>query len=214
MKSLFAIAMLLWLCAFSASAQQPPPQKSSSGQPQTASQDNSLYRQLVGRVKKGDATVDFVKLRDAFWQWLNDAKNQTKAPNRDAMVEAFKKQDYAKAAELAEVVLDYEFINRGLHLATEDAYRKVGDTAKADYHRDIAQKLMQALLSTGDGKTPETAYRVFSVREEYQIMDYLGYAPGSQALLSINNKPYDLLSGTDKKTGKGVQVYFDISSFF
>jgi len=183
-------------------------------QGQTGKQSAANYTQLVERAKKGDQTVDFVQLREAFVAWTSDAKNQGGAPNREAMVAAFKENNYAKAVELAEVVLDYEFVNRGLHLAAEDAYRKLGDEKKANFHRDIAAKLLKALLNTGDGKSAETAYRVMSVREEYIIMHELGTEVSSQGLWSVNNKAFDVLSGTDPKTGKEIRVYFDISSFF
>ncbi|HVG33547.1 MAG TPA: DUF4919 domain-containing protein [Pyrinomonadaceae bacterium] len=183
-------------------------------QGQTGKQSAANYTQLVERAKKGDQTVDFVQLREAFVAWTSDPKNQSDAPNRDAMVAAFEENNYAKAVELAEVVLDYEFVNRGLHLAAEDAYRKLGNEKKANFHRDIAAKLLKALLNTGDGKSAETAYRVMSVREEYIIMHELGIEVSSQALWSVNNKAFDVLSGTDPKTGKEIRVYFDISSFF
>ena len=181
-------------------------------------QASPLYRQLVERVKKGDTTVDFVQLRQAYADWVRDSKNETDAPDRDAMVKAFEKEDYAKAVTLVEIVLDYEFLHTGLHGAAEDAYRKLGNEAKASFHREVKEKLIQALLNTGDGKTPATAYRVLSVKEEYLIMRQLNYMKDgnfmSQALMSIDGKPYDVLTGIDPKTGQRIEVYFDISHFF
>lgn len=186
-------------------------------QSQAAGQSAPNYTQLVERVKKGDQTVDFVQLREAFLAWASEAKNHGGVPDRAAMVAAFKENNYAKAVELAEIVLDYEFINRGLHLAVEDAYRRLGNEKRADFHRDIAARLLKALLGTGDGKSPETAYRVMSIREEHTIMRELGFQDEnhfySRSLRHINNRPYDVLSGTDKRTGKTVEIYFDIRSF-
>ena len=213
-RSFFA-ALLCLLSFGPAAAQtasntpQSPPKEAQGDKASAAS-----YWQLVERAKGGDATVDFVQMRDAFAAWLCQEK-KTDAPNRDAMVAAFKAQDYAKAAELAEAVLDYEFVNRGLHLAAEDAYRKSGNAAKADFHKDVAEKLLRALLGSGDGKSAETAYRVLSISEEYFIMrQQLGYKVSSQSLVMVKERPYDVLSGTDPKTGKNVSLYFDIGSFF
>ena len=210
------LAPLLCLLSFGFAAAQTPnaspqsvPKEAQGGKAPAAS-----YRQLVERAKGGDASVDFVQMRDAFAAWLCQEK-KTDAPNRDAMVAAFKAQDFAKAAELAEAVLDYEFVNRGLHLATEDAYRKSGNAAKADFHKDVAEKLLRALVTSGDGKSAETAYRVLSISEEYFIMrQHLGYKVSSQSLLMVKDRPYDVLSGTDPKTGNNVSLYFDIGSFF
>ena len=213
MRTLFLVLLLL---SISSVALGQMPEKSDSAPPpaQKTEGDSSEYRQLVERAKRGDAEVDFVRLRDAYVKWQCDEEAKTDAPNREEMVAAFKAKEYAKAVELAEVVLDYEFVNLGLHRAAEDAYRKLDNQTRADFHKTIADKLVAALLASGDGKTAETAYRVLSIREEYFIMNQLGYAVSSQALLMIKERPYDLLSGQDKKTNKDVSIYFDIGSFF
>lgn len=172
------------------------------------------YKELTDRAKKGDSTVDFVQLISAASDWSVSEKEIFRAPNRDAMVEAFKKKDYKRALQLAEIVLDYEFTNRGLHLATTKAYEELGDKAKAGFHRGIADKILAALLTTGDGKSVETAYCVQSINEEYVIMRHFGYKVTSQAYILSDKTGYDLLSGKEEKTGKSVGLYFDISGLF
>lgn len=170
------------------------------------------YVQLVERAKKGDPTVSFKELRRVFAEW--QCQKNTDAPDRQAMVDAFNKKDYAKAVELVEGVLDYEYVQRGLHLAAEDAYRHLGNTTKADEHKAVAEKLLDALLTSGDGKSAKTAFFVLSIREEYFVMSQLGYKPSSQALVSEGDRMFDVLSGTDTKTGNQVSLYFDITNFF
>jgi uncharacterized protein DUF4919 len=208
--------LLVITCACGAIGAQVPDSKQQPREPKKLSfdEDTSVYHQLVQRAKSNDQTVDFVKLRDAFGEWLCGDKVNTDAPNRDAMIQAFESKNYAKAVELIEVVLNYEFVNRGLHLAAEDAYRQLGNQTKADFHKTIAHKLLHAVLASGNGKTAETAYRVLDVSEEYFVMRELGYGAHGQALLSQGNKHYDLLMGTDGDSGKDVKVYFDISIFF
>jgi hypothetical protein len=129
-------SLFLFLAAWSVtSAQTSPAVRNQSTA--AVKEAPSSYAQLVERAKKEDPTVDFVELRNAYAEWLCDEKAKTDAPNREAMVEAFKKKDYAKASELAEVVLDYEFVNRGLHLATENAYRQLGNQTQADKHKQL-----------------------------------------------------------------------------
>lgn len=64
-----------------------------------------------------------------------------------------------------------------------------------------------------DGATAETAYKVQSVREEYQIARALGVRTRSQALVEQDGKMFDVLSGTDAD-GKKRELWFDISAFF
>ena len=197
-----------------APAQTPGKAQTTSPTNEQAEKYHSTYQQLVERVKKGDAAVDFVDLIAAASDWDVSAKTLIEVPHRDEMVAAFKAKDYSKAVDLAESVLDYEFTNRGLHRATANAYRELGNKAKADFHNDVGEKILKALLTTGDGKSTETAYCVQSINEEYVIMNYFGYEVSSQAYIVSSSSNYDLLEGKDKKTGKKVGLYFDISGLF
>jgi len=91
------------------------------------------------------------------------------------MVDAFKQKNYKKALELAEVVLDHELTNSGLHLAAANAYKELEETEKANLHRKHTESILNALLRTGDGKSVNTAYCVQSINEEYIIMQHFGY---------------------------------------
>lgn len=73
---------------------------------------------------------------------------------------------------------------------------------------------IEAILKTGDGKSQDTAYKVRNVGEEYALIRALGLRPGEQALLVKDDKAWDLMTVIDPKTGKKVEIYFDISSFF
>lgn len=64
------------------------------------------------------------------------------------------------------------------------------------------------------GSSAATAYVVGSIDEEYQIMRERGLTVRSQALMMVNNRPYDRLNGVDPKTGASVTLWFDISRFF
>ncbi len=187
----------------------PPPPKPAT--PATADD----FRRLVKQARGGDLTIDFSQLRRAYLAFLKEGKFSGDSKNWDNMVEAFKKDEHAKAIELAQAELDDEFTNVTLHRGLEKAYRALNNAEKAEYHKTVAGKLIEGLLKSADGLTPETAYVVTSIPEEYFIMRQLGYQVGSQALiLGKNGKPYDLLSGVDKKTDKPVSIYFDISFFF
>jgi hypothetical protein len=69
------------------------------------------------------------------------------------------------------------------------------------------------ILSRGDGKSQQTAYKVKSVHEEYQVVAALALQAGGQSLV-VNKKPYDLIEGTDPQTGAKRDVWFDISAFY
>jgi hypothetical protein len=49
------------------------------------------------------------------------------------------------------------------------------------------------ILKSGDGKTPETAYIVYSIDEEYRLLTYLGMKPEMQMLSVFEGQYYDIL---------------------
>lgn len=208
-----SLFFLVALC-FPRIAVQVQAQAEKQGLAQQSNRHYLQYKELVERVKNGDQDVDFVQLISAASDWELSKEKLTEAPNRDEMVQAFKKKDYDRAVKLAEIVLEYEFTNRGLHLATANAYKELGDNAKSDLHRSVGEKILKALLSTGDGKTAQTAYCVQGINEEYVIMRHFGYRVVMQAYVISGEAEYDLLSGKDEKTGKDVGLYFDISGHF
>jgi hypothetical protein len=74
-------------------------------------------------------------------------------------------------------------------------------------------KHLAKILTRGDGNSEQTAYRVKSVHEEYELLAALGLKPGKQSLV-LKKKPYDVVEGTDERTGATREVWFDISSFY
>ena len=78
-----------------------------------------------------------------------------------------------------------------------------------------AAPIEMAAIQSGElGATQETAIKVRSVREEYQILNELGLKMQKQALSLDGRKAYDVLTVIDPETGVERQLWFDVSSFF
>jgi hypothetical protein len=68
--------------------------------------------------------------------------------------------------------------------------------------------VIETILSTGDGKTEETAWHVVSVEHEYDILKMLGFRFGGEQTLT--NKGCDYLKVEQNKHDiKG--FYFDVN---
>jgi hypothetical protein len=61
------------------------------------------------------------------------------------------------------------------------ALARAGRTDEAADHEMWARGLFEAALASGDGKTPETAYRVVAEFEEYALLRAFRYPPERQA---------------------------------
>jgi hypothetical protein len=78
--------------------------------------------------------------------------------------------------------------------------------AAAQREHDITAGLIKSIM-TGDGLTPQTAFTVITVHEEYALFHILGLDVTQQALVNENGHGYDLMSTTDSD-GKSQDYYF------
>jgi hypothetical protein len=118
--------------------------------------------------------------------------------------------DYVNALRLAKFILEKEFVNIDVQAAAAEAAVKLGDTAAARYHWSTMDELVQSILSSGDGKSIETAYVVISVGEEYAVLRFLKCSLKMQELAEYGAKSYDVMTVSDS-TGAETILYFDIS---
>jgi len=91
---------------------------------------------------------------------------------------------------------------------TETGCRPAPPPPQADQAR------IAGLLAATSGATAETAFRVRSIREEYEILGALGLCPRMQALTRNGRRSYDVLTATDPRTGASRDLWFDITAFF
>ena len=84
------------------------------------------------------------------------------------------------------------------HKFRRQACTVLKDQACSDHEHFVEFGLLDSILKTGDGKTPETAMLVADVSEEYVVIGLGGQRPGGQALVNRNGKVYDQMTVTDQ----------------
>ncbi|MBU8893223.1 MAG: DUF4919 domain-containing protein [Bacteroidales bacterium] len=121
--------------------------------------------------------------------------------------------NFKKLFELSGIILeDFPFDFRAIGTRVISAF-EIGDSviSKIWYHK--YDKLIRTILSSGDGKSYETAFLVTQTSEEYEIVHVLGFYPSGQSLVSNKGKNYDLIDLTENEFGLE-SLYFDIDIFF
>lgn len=81
----------------------------------------------------------------------------------------------------------------------------------------VKNLIMTTILSTGDGLTPQTAFAVIHVEQEYQFLKYLGISRRffkKQKLILVDNKHIDCLELDPANPRKLTCLYFDVSQIF
>lgn len=172
--------------------------------------DETAYNDMVAKVKGGDLNVDFKALRIAFTKTKAYSPYGGGSDEIKAAFAAVDKKDYKAAIKAVDAMLKDDYVDMDAHVAASLAYGGMGDNAKADFHKKVYLGLVNSIITSGDGKTPETGYVVISTHEEYVTLRALGLGAGSQALQHLGDHTFDVLTATNPKTNDTLKIYFNI----
>jgi len=171
----------------------------------------SDYKALVERAKSGDQTVDFRRLRLAY----ADSADYENAPDTDpqnkAMWVALRNQNYDDAIKNADIVLKANYADIDAHYVEYIAYRELKNPDLSDIHGFIFRGLLKSITDSGDGKSPDTAFQVIEVHEEYVLLHAMGVGlPKQQSLLKDKGHSFDKISFDDPQSGEEKVIYFNV----
>jgi len=178
-----------------------------------ATTQKTKYDELVEKAKQKDASVNFTELRNAFYESKNYNPYAPMMAYRP-MNAALAQKNYEQALQIAESVLAKNFVEINAHITAQIAYQETGNTEKAEFHKFMVEGLLNSIKGSGDGKSPEKAFEVISVNEEYGLIRSLGLKPTSQALTENKGHSYDVITVIDPQTNKESQLYFNIDKPF
>jgi hypothetical protein len=206
-KSL-TVAWALGICLFTAARL---PAGDEAAKPTPPSEYQKLVAQVKGLSEKELAKFDFGKLRKAFFE--------TGEPDllrfyelRASMYKAAGERRDQEVANAAARVLDVDYTDARVHLYKAVAHKNLGQQKQYLFHRAVSDGLFDSILKTGDGKSFRTAWHVYQVKEEYNLLDcdfdvsdFL-----SQTLINHEGRMYDVLKAQTKE-GQTREFYFDVT---
>lgn len=161
--------------------------------PETLSPDSAYFTKL---------RMDYAQRPDFNPIWSLDE-------TRKAIRTAFGEKDYKKVVALSNEWLAKCPVDANTHLIHASAASRLGDMKDYVQHTYFAYGLMQSILQSGDGQTPETAYQVISVEEEYTVIGDFGAEVVGQSLIE-GEKPCDKMD-CKRRSGATFTVYFDVT---
>jgi hypothetical protein len=166
---------------------------------------------LAARLAAADAdpgvNVDyFNKLRFDFAARKDYAPDWSVDPARHAVYDAFRKNRPDDVIRLGQVWLAKNPVDAEAYMLVAICQKQTGDVA--GYVRSISwfYGLLRSITSGGDGRAPETAFKVIAVPEEYFLIRDLGAKVVQQALVDHYDK-MDLQTDDGRK----FTLYFDVS---
>lgn len=163
---------------------------------------------LLAKVKQSDASVDFALLRRLYSQ--TESYSPFGDNSKAEMFAALNNSDFDKARSLAEEALEKNYLNVDAHFVEAFACDKLKDAQCSTHHKYVARGIIDSILKSGDGKSPETALFVISIAEEYVVARVLGFRVVSQTQEHITGHSYDVLTVVDVKTKAESKLYFNI----
>ena len=169
------------------------------------------YGDLLKRVQQGDTTVDFVEFRLAYTKtgqykpYRNDLDETRSEMRSDSEFEL-----YSRALDGAQKILNKQYVDIEAHLVCARAYAGLGDSTRQQFHQYVANRLITSVLRSGDGESPDSAFVVILIPEEYAILKgVFGYKIELQSLVSDSAGTWDVFGVIDS-AGLAKDVYFNI----
>jgi hypothetical protein len=170
----------------------------------------SEYASLLASLKAGKTDIDYTRLRLSYMDSPEYKAAKDVSDSEKAMFEALSKKDYPAALKQAELVLQSEYVNMDAHFVAYIANREMGALDKAEFHRTVFRGLIDSIRNSGDGKSPEKAWVVITVHEEYVLLRVLGFTPSEQSLLHKDGHSYDVMKVKNAEDGTEQTFYFNV----
>lgn len=196
-----------------ASAAQPSGSAKSAPTPRPsyAEADAAYYRARAGAL--ATESIDEIAGTD-FWRfrrgrlYVPDASNIQELEER--LADAARTESAAGVIDASAALLASDQADINAHTLRSSAFRKTDHLAEADFHRTVAQGLLDSIIHAGDGQSAESAWTVFRVKEEYEVLKAKQARFVSQSRINVGQRTLDLLDA-QRSDGEKLHIYFDIS---
>ena len=170
------------------------------------------YEDFVAQIKRGEVDVDYTAFRLSYAASpkYEPYGSATTNPAIVAMTTAFNAGDCATATARANEIMEAKFVHIDAHLVTGVCHKRAGDEEGARRERAVVDGLLGSVLKSGDGKSPQTAFVVIGIDEEYKMINLLRLVRGTQSLVTVDGRSFDRMDVKTRDTGQAMTLYFNI----
>lgn len=177
--------------------------------------DVAYYREraIALRSEASDeiARTDFARFRRGRLYAGVDSDAKAEQALQADLTAAFDGSDLPGVVDVTSKVLANDQADIRAHMLRAVALGKMQRPAEADFHRGVAMGLIKSIMGAGDGRGVKSAWTVFRVKEEYEVIKVLGCLVESQSLSSDGDRRFDILDARRVRGGETIRVYFDIT---
>ncbi len=157
------------------------------------------------------ARTDFVRLRRGRLYLTEGLRNHEVADLQRRLTTAFGAGNGPEVLDVTGQILARDQADLRAHTLRSVTLRRAGQVSAADTQHEIAIGLLESIVRNGDGLGFASAWTVFDVSEEYEVLKAEGCLPRSQGLASQGNRSFDVLRARKFSDGSPCDYYFDIT---
>lgn len=175
------------------------------------------YPTLLRRYKANDTTLQKDEYKYLYYGYNYNKDTSMVDESVTKRMDTLMRQDSLnlgekkEAIKLARLIIDKEpFELKKINLL-HNVYYDLGDTITSELYLYKLRGIIRTILSSGNGKTQQTAYHVIDVSDEYVILSVFGYRSAGQTLLY--DPPCDKLKLMPNKDNVEY-MFFDATQIF
>ena len=194
-----------------ASPAQPKATAAPTARPAYAEGDAAYYRGRAAALAT-EATEEVA--RTDFWRfrrgrlYVPDASNIQELEER--LADAARSDSAAGVVAASAALLASDQADINAHTLSAGALRTTDHVTEADFHRAVAQGLIDSIIHAGNGQSSDSAWTVYRVKEEYEVLKAKQARFLSQSRIKVGDRSFDLLDA-ERSDGEKLHVYFDIT---
>jgi hypothetical protein len=167
------------------------------------------YDDYVAQVKAGRIEIDYMAFRLAY------AASSKYAPYGvveilSKLKKAYDAGDCPSAMAHAREVFDVNFVHMEAHKIAAFCLKKAGNEEEARREYAMSLGLFSSVLKSGNGMSPETAFVVIAVDEEYSVLETASLTPVKQALVNHGGSVFDRFEVKLPDSDQTVTLFFNV----
>lgn len=186
--------------------------------PADADADVAYYRERAAALASESTTevarTNFARMRRGRMYLKVESPGDDTNKLQMALSQAFNSGDNQAMVDITGKILPGDQVDIRAHMLRAVALRRLGRTKEADFHREAAISLIESIVGGGDGRGFDTAWTVFRVKEEYEVLKARGYLVDRQSLTHHDRRDFDILDAHKPDGSETFRAYFDITEMF
>jgi hypothetical protein len=167
------------------------------------------YDDYIAQVKAGKIEIDYTAFRLAY------AASSKYAPYGTIEIvsklkKAYDAGDCPSAMAHAEEAFEINFIQMDAHKVDAFCLKKAGNEEEARRHYAMFLGLFSSVLKSGDGLSPETAFVVIAVDEEYNVLETASFTPVKQERVNHGGSAVDRFEVKLPESDQTATLFFNV----